>query len=177
MKHHVHLIIYFACISVGILLCACRSSSLHSNQFKENGTFQHNYNELNTGTGTIASQVKTTKDEHSSSWKITYHFDTAQTPDPTTGLPPLSGIEIEGSEKQSKTAQESNDTVHSSNSSSKREISGQTIQRESGTETKKDSKVATGTDDGIRNGLSIGIPLLFIIIALSYYAKRQNTSK
>ena len=53
MKHHVHLIIYFACISVGILLCACRSSSLHSNQFKENGTFQHNYNELNTGTGTI----------------------------------------------------------------------------------------------------------------------------
>lgn len=48
MKHHVHLIIYFACISVGILLCACRSSSLHSNQFKENGTFQHNYNELNT---------------------------------------------------------------------------------------------------------------------------------
>ena len=40
-----------------------------------------------------------------------------------------------------------------------------------------DSKVATGTDDGIRNGLSIGIPLLFIIIALSYYAKRQNTSK
>ena len=93
MKHHVHLIIYFACISVGILLCACRSSSLHSNQFKENGTFQHNYNELNTGTGTIASQVKTTKDEHGSSWKITYHFDTTQTPDPTTGLPPLSGIE------------------------------------------------------------------------------------
>ena len=136
MKHHVHLIIYFACISVGILLCACRSSSLHSNQFKENGTFQHNYNELNTGTETIASQVKTTKD-----------------------------------------AQESNDTVHSSNSSSKREVSGQTIQRESRTETRKDSKVATGTDDGIRNGLSIGIPLLFIIIALSYYAKRQNTSK
>ena len=112
-----------------------------------------------------------------SSWKITYHFDTTQTPDPTTGLPPLSGIEIEGSEKQSKTAQESNDTVHSSNSSSKREVSGQTIQRESGTETRKDSKVATGTDDGIRNGLSIGIPLLFIIIALSYYAKRQNISK
>lgn len=102
MKHHVHLIIYFACISVGILLCACRSSSLHSNQFKENGTFQHNYNELNTGTGTIASQVKTTKDEHGSSWKITYHFDTTQTPDPTTGLPPLSGIEIEGSENRVK---------------------------------------------------------------------------
>lgn len=98
-------------------------------------------------------------------------------PIPQPAYSPLSGIEIEGSEKQSKTAQESNDTVHSSNSSSKREVSGQTIQRESGTETKKDSKVATGTDDGIRNGLSIGIPLLFIIIALSYYAKRQNTSK
>lgn len=102
MKHHVHLIIYFACISVGILLCACRSSSLHSNQFKENGTFQHNYNELNTGTGTIASQVKTTKERTRFILEDHVPFDTTQTPDPTTGLPPLSGIEIEGSENRVK---------------------------------------------------------------------------
>lgn len=68
-------------------------------------------------------------------------------------------------------------TLYTLRTALQREVSGQTIQRESGTETRKDSKVATGTDDGIRNGLSIGIPLLFIIIALSYYAKRQNTSK
>ena len=92
----------YCCVLVVLLLYILINS-------KRMELFQHNYNELNTGTGTIASQVKTTKDEHGSSWKITYHFDTTQTPDPTTGLPPLSGIEIEGSEKQSKTAQESND--------------------------------------------------------------------
>lgn len=102
MKHHVHLIIYFACISVGILLCACRSSSLHSNQFKENGTFQHNYNELNTGTGTIASQVKTTKDEHGSSWKITYHLTRHKHPIPQPAYPRYRVSRLKGAKNRVK---------------------------------------------------------------------------
>lgn len=177
MKHHAHLIIYSTCISAIILLCACRSSYRHNNQFRESKSLQSSNSDLYTSTGTITSQVKTKQEENGKRWKITYHFDNTLPTDPITGLSPVSGIEIEGSENQIKTTQESNDSTQTDVSSSTTDSLNLNANKESNTNTDTNNTVATGTDDGIRNGLTIGIPLCIIIIALSYYAKRQNTSK
>lgn len=177
MKHHAHPIIYFACMSAIILLCACRSSYRNTNQLRASESIQHSNAGIHTSTGSIVSQVKANQEELNKNWKITYHFDSALPTDPTTGLPPVSGIEIEGSEKQIKAMQASIDSVHASSSSSTKDSLKIATDQQSNTNTDVSNKVAAGADDGIRNGLTIGIPLCIIIIALSYYAKRQNTSK
>lgn len=177
MKHYVHLIIYSACISAIVLLSACRSSYRHTKQLRENQSIQESNSELHTSTGTIASQVRTNQEELGKSWKITYHFDNTSPVNPTTGLPAVSSIEIEGSEKQIKAMQTSIDSVHTSSSSTTKGSLNATANQESDTDIDGSHKAATGIDDGLKHGLTVGIPLFIFIIALSYYAKRQNTQK
>ena len=113
--------------------------------------------------------LKSNKEEADKGWKIKVNFDTSKATNPATGLPPISDIEIEGSEKNIKTLLQENDTVHiSEKQKTKTDITFQ-----------QDSKsVATGIDNGIKYGLIIGIPIVFIILIFINHAKRQkNTSK
>lgn len=111
-------------------------------------------------------------------WKIKVNFDTSKATNPATGLPPISDIEIEGSEKNIKTLLQENDTVHiSEKQKTKTDI---TFQQDSKLESHRDAgnSVATGIDNGIKYGLIIGIPIVFIILIFINHAKRQkNTSK
>ena len=90
----------------------------------------------------------------------------------------VDGNMMDWSEKNIKTLLQENDTVHiSEKQKTKTDI---TFQQDSKLESHRDAdnSVATGIDNGIKYGLIIGIPIVFIILIFINHAKRQkNTSK
>lgn len=177
MKHVAPPIHYFACLAVAGLLCSCRAAYQRDSHIQENAHLSQSGSTAHTATGTIASQVKTERDEQGNHWKITYRFDTSLPADPSTGRSPISDIEVEGSQSTAHTRQEANESAQLSDSSATE--NGLTIDtsKESETQTKSDGGALTGVDDGIKYGLIIGIPLAFIIFILTYHARKKDSPK
>ena len=179
MKHHAHFFNYFVSLVIAGLLCSCRAAYQRDTHTQEKANLSKSVNSLHTTTGTIASQAKTEKDEQGSGWKITYHFDTSQPINPITGLPPTSGIQIEGSQNTIKTKEEKNQSEQLSDSTSNESKTNQSTSNESATQSVMEAEGLTGIDDGLKTGLAIGIPIAFILLALIYYVRyhKTNTSK
>lgn len=177
MKHYAQPIHYLACLAVAGLLCSCRAAYQRDTHSQEDTHLSQSGSTLHTTTGTIATQVKTEKDEQGKYWKITYRFDTSQPTNPTTGLPPISDIEVEGSENTTQTKQETNESVQLSDSTSTKNDLTLDTHKESETQTKSDGGALTGVDDGLRYGLIIGIPLALIIFIRIYYARKKDSPK
>ena len=178
MKHHVHTLILLASLTITWLLCSCRTTYQKDRSAQEQSNLSISDSTLYDKTGDIYSRFNFNKEEADKGWKIKVNFDTSKATNPATGLPPISDIEIEGSEKNIKTLLQENDTVHiSEKQKTKTDI---TFQQDSKLESHRDAdnSVATGIDNGIKYGLIIGIPIVFIILIFINHAKRQkNTSK
>ena len=177
MKHHVHTLILLASLTITWLLCSCRTTYQKDRSAQEQSNLSISDSTLYDRTGDIYSRFNFNK-EADKGWKIKVNFDTSKATNPATGLLPISDIEIEGSEKNIKTLLQENDTVHiSEKQKTKTDI---TFQQDSKLESHRDAgnSVATGIDNGIKYGLIIGIPIVFIILIFINHAKRQkNTSK
>lgn len=179
MKHHAHIIIYLVCLASAWLLCCCRSTYQNDNRAKEQSYLSINDSALHTRTEDNYSRFHLNQEESDKNWKIKVNFDTSQPADPKTGLPPISDIKIEGSEKAITTLLQKNDTTHvSETQETKTDI---TLIEDKETQSHKDagSTVADGIDNGIKYGLIIGIPITFIILTLFCYARyrQKNPSK
>ena len=172
MKHHAHTLIYLACLAIAWLLCSCRSTQEQSDLSITDSALrirtEDTYSRFN------LNQKQTGKD-----WKVKVNFDTTKSADPSTGLPPISNIEIEGSKTTIKTLLQKDDTTRISD---KQETTTDiTFQQNKQSESQKNASgsIADGIDDGFKYGLIIGIPILLIILILPFYAKyrQKNPSK
>ena len=171
MKHHAHTLIYLACLAIAWLLCSCRST-LQSNLSITDSA-------LRIRTEDTYSRFNLNQEQTGKDWKVKVNFDTTKSADLSTGLPPISNIEIEGSKTTIKTLLQKDDTTRISD---KQETTTDvTFQQNKQSESQKNASgsIADGIDDGFKYGLIIGIPILLIILILPFYAKyrQKNPSK
>ena len=103
MKHHVHTLILLASLTITWLLCSCRTTYQKDRSAQEQSNLSISDSTLYDRTGDIYSRFNFNKEEADKGWKIKVNFDTSKATNPATGLPPISDIEIEGSEKNIKT--------------------------------------------------------------------------
>lgn len=155
-----------------LLLSSCRSSSQHSslrvNQQKDSAAVTLSA----TAHGSITSQVQTHEDIKGNHWKITYHFDTSKPTDPTTGLPPTSRMEVEGSQVQQQTERQENvssETSDTLNYQKKTKSSTNNLEQQD-----TDKHIESGTR--IERSIAAGIILFIIVIAIILYV-RSHPSK
>lgn len=176
MKHYAHNLIYLACLACAGLLCCCRSTYQSDRRDKEQISLSIRDSTLHTRTEDIYARFNLNQEEAGKGWKIKVNFDTSQPADKETGLPPVSDIEIEGSETNIKTVLQKDDTTHVSDTQeTKNDISLQQDKQLDAT-TDAGASAATGIDDGIKYGLMIGIPAVLILIII-IYARQKNSSK
>lgn len=179
MKHYVRIITYLVCLASAWLLCCCRSTYQNDSRVKEQSNLSISDSALHTRTEDIYSRFHLNQEEADKDWKIKVNFDTSQPANPETGLPPISDIEIEGSEKTIKTLLQKDDTTHVSDT--QKTQTDITLLQNIETQSHKDagSTVAGGIDSGIKYGLIIGIPLVLIILTSIIYARyrQKNPSK
>lgn len=176
MKHQTK-VIYPALLLLTCLLCACRTTkSRTSKSHTEVVTSQLDRLE-HKASGTISSQVSTQEDTHGNSYRIVWHFDTSLPTDPDTGLPPVSSLEIEGSQTtQHASRQEDTNTALTDSLSINKEFDLIAID-DSDSQSDSDRSALTQIGEGIKTGLIIGIPVTIILIALIYYVRKKNSSK
>lgn len=171
MKHHVYISIilcYLACI---IVCAGCRSSYHRNNSSQSHHQLNFSGNTSHTSTASISSKTTTAQEEDSNWYRITYTFDTSQPTNPATGLSPISGYSIEGSQTKSKGMQEADHVTHAHDSVATTTdicISSDSTQE---SEINASGELLSGIDQGIKTGLSVGIPLLLIILSLFIYAR------
>lgn len=179
MKHHAHIIICLVSLTSAGLLSSCRTAyqSNHSTQEQSNLTISDSA--LRVRTEDSSSRFNLNQKKTSKDWKVKVNFDTSKPTNPSTGLHPISDIEIEGSETTIKTLLQKDDTIHLSEE--QKATTNITHLQEKQTESHKnaDGSVATGIDSGIKYGLIIGIPAALILLILIYNAryKQKNPSK
>ena len=179
MKHHAHTLIYLACLAIAWLLCSCRSTLQNNRSTQEQGDLSITDSALRIRTEDTYSRFNLNQEQTGKDWKVKVNFDTTKSADPSTGLPPISNIEIEGSKTTIKTLLQKDDTTRISD---KQETTTDvTFQQNKQSESQKNASgsIADGIDDGFKYGLIIGIPILLIILILPFYAKyrQKNPSK
>lgn len=179
MKHHAHPLIYLVCLASAWLLCCCRTTHQSDSNTQEQTNLSVSDSARRIRTEDAYSKFNQEQEQTGKNWKVKVNFDTSKPTDPSTRLPPISDIEIEGSETTAKTLLQKIDTTHvSDKQETKTDIS---LQQDKHSESHIDtnSSAATGLDNGIKYGLIIGIPIALIILTLPIYAryKQKNTSK
>lgn len=179
MKHHAHIIAYLACLASAWPLCSCRSTYKNNSRTEERNNLSISDSALHGRTEDTYSRFHLNQEEANKRWKIKVNFDTTQPTNPETGFPPISDVEIEGSEKTIKTLLQKDDTTHVSDiQETKTNI---TLHQNKETQSHKnaESNVASGIDNGIKYGLTIGIPIVLIILTSNFYARKRqkNPSK
>lgn len=179
MKHYARIITYLVCLASAWLLCCCRSTYQSDNRAKEQSNLSILDSALHTRTEDNYSRFNLNQEEADKCWKIKVKFDTTQPANPDTGLPPISDIEVEGSEKTINTLLQKDDATHVSDTQeSKTDI---TLIQDKETKSHKDteSTVAGGIASGIKYGLIISIPIILIILTSTIYARyrQKNPSK
>ena len=179
MKHHAHTLIYLACLAIAWLLCSCRSTLQNNRSTQEQSDLSITDSALRIRTEDTYSRFNLNQEQTGKDWKVKVNFDTTKSAAPSTGLPPISNIEIEGNEKTVKTLLQEDDTIHVSESQeTKNDL---TLQQSKQSASHKDagSSVAAGIDNGIQYGLIIGIPIILIILTLIIHArfKQKDSSK
>lgn len=179
MKHYAHIITYLVCLASAWLLCSCRSTYQNDSRAKEQSNLSISDSALHTRTGDHYSRFTLNQEEADKGWKIKVNFDTTQPANPDTGLPPISDIEIEGSEKTIKTLLQKDDTTHVSDTQETKTYITLLQDKETQSHKNADSTVAGGIDSGIKYGLIIGIPIVLIILTSTLYARnrQKNPSK
>ena len=168
MKNYVHILFIFLC---GAICYACRTSRQSS--YSSNSSLQLSGTEeiKRERTDDMSSRFSLREEQNQKTWKATINYDTSKPADASTGLPPVSSIEIEGSEKEVKAMLEKEDTIRSQEgeeSSSRLEIQDRRLLEK---ETNTNLSAATGIESGFKYGLIIGIPIVLIIISL--YVNRK----
>lgn len=159
-------------ILIVLLLCSCRSSSQHSSLRVNQQNDSSAVTLSTTAHGSITSQVQTHEDIKGNHWKITYHFDTSQPTNPTTGLPPISRVEVEGSQVQQQTERQENVSSETSDTLSyQKKTKSNTNSLE-----QQDKNKHIESDIGIERSITAGIILLIIVIAIILYV-RSHPSK
>lgn len=179
MKHYAHILIYLVCLASAWLLYGCRTTYQNNRSTQEQSNLSITDSALLTRTENAYSRFNLNQEEAAKGWKVKVDFDTTKPADPSTGLPPISNIEIEGSETTIKTLLQKDDTTHISD---KQETTTDiTLQQNKQSESQKNTggSIATGIDDGLKYGLIIGIPVILIILILPFYVKyrQKNPSK
>lgn len=174
MKHHAHTLIYLVCLAAAWLLCSCRTTYQKDLSTQEQSSLSISDSILYTRTGDIYSRFNLNQEEAGKDWKVKINFNTSKPADPKTGLPPISDIEIEGSETTIKTILQKDDTIHvSENQETKTDIT--LLQdKQSVSHKATGNSVAIGIDSGIKYGLIIGIPIVLIILISTFYAKHRQ---
>ena len=179
MKHHAHTLIYLACLASAWLMCSCRSTLQNIRSTQEQSNLSITDSALRIRTEDTYSRFNLNQEQTGKDWKVKVNFDTTKSADLSTGLPPISNIEIEGSKTTIKTLLQKDDTTRISD---KQETTTDvTFQQNKQSESQKNASgsIADGIDDGFKYGLIIGIPILLIILILPFYAKyrQKNPSK
>lgn len=167
-----HALPFIMAILIALLLCCCRSTHQHSslriNQQKDSSSVKLSEK----AHGSITSQSHTRTDINGNKWKITYHFDTSKPSDPSTGLPPTSQLEIEGSEIHTQVEGQENVSSETSGSVS---YHHEQAKSSSAADRQDDSKQkATGTS--IEKSIAAGIILITFTLAIILYV-RSHSSK
>ena len=179
MKHHVHTLICLIYLASTWLLCSCRTAYQNDHSTQEQSNLSISDSTIHLRDENYYSKFKLNQEQEEKNWKVKVKFDTTQPFDSITGLPPISDIEIEGCENTIKTLLQKDDSTYVTNKEKKKTIV--TLQQNKQSESHKytNGSVATGIDDGLKYGLIIGIPIIFIIIiSISYARYRQkNPSK
>ena len=161
---------FILAILIALLLCNCRSASQHSSMRVSEQADSVSVRLSGNAHGNITSQAQTQTDINGNKWKITWHFDTSQPADPTTGLPPTSKLEVEGSEIRKQIENRENVSSETSDSVSYQKtdtgFSNEYTQQESQKQTE------SGTD--IERSIAIGIILLSIIIGIILYVRSHS---
>lgn len=94
-RYVVHTAISFLC---GLLLVSCRTHH-HGVQSSYTSQRENLVEECDMQShSTIQTTHSTASRGETSSWRITFHYDTSKPPQPSTGLPPVQSMSIEGSE-------------------------------------------------------------------------------
>lgn len=159
-------------ILIALLLCNCRSASQHSAMRVSEQADSTGIQLSAKAYGSIASQAETHSDVTGNKWKVTYHYDTSKPADPATGLPPISKLEVEGSQSREKVEHLENVSSETSDTLSyQKTATGSTNEY-----SQQDSLQQRETGTGIERSLAIGIILLFIIIGIILYV-RSHSSK
>lgn len=157
-------------ILIALLLCNCRSASQHASMRVSEQADSVSVRLSGKAHGNITSQAQTQTDINGNKWKITWHFDTSQPADPTTGLSPTSKLEVERSEIRKQI--ESQENVSSQTSDS---ISFQKTDTGSSNEyTQQESQKQTESGTDIERSIAIGIILLSIIIGIIIYVRSHS---
>ena len=177
MKQYAKSIIYFTFPLIIGNLCACRSAKSGTDRTQADTSLSQLERIEHNASGTISSQVKTKETEKGNTWRIVCNFDTSLPVDPQTGLPPTSSIEIEGSETETQTSQEDNESARVSDNLSKQNAIDLDTSDQSEKQTDNEHTVFAGIDKGIKTGLIIGIPIILIILIAIIHARKKNTSK
>lgn len=179
MKHHAHIIICLVSLTSVGLLSSCRTAYQSNHNTQEQNNLTISDSALRVRTEDSRSQFNLNQTQTGKDWKVKVNFDTSKPADPSTGLHPISDIEIEGSETTVKTLLQKDDTLHLSEE--QKRTTDITYIQDKQTEFHKgtDSSVAAGIDSGIKYGLIIGIPAALILLILIYNAKhrQKNPSK
>lgn len=159
-------------ILIALLLCNCRSASQHSSMRVSEQADSVNVRLSSKAHGNLASQVQAHTDTNEKKWKVTYHYDTSKPADPTTGLPPTSKLEIEGSEVQQQVERVENVSSETSDT-----VSYQKTETGSTNEyNQQDNRKQKETGTGIERSIATGIILIFIITGIILYV-RSHPSK
>lgn len=159
-------------ILIALLLCNCRSASQYTSKRVSQQRDSTDIKLSSKAHGSITDQVQTQTDINGNKWKITWHFDTSQPADPTTGLPPTSKLEVEGSEIRKQIERQENVSSETSDS-----VSYQKTETESSNEySQDDSQKQKESGTGIEKGIATGIILLSTIIGIILYV-RSHSSK
>lgn len=164
MKHYANLLPL--ALLAALLLAGCRSAAQHRTMLHHEQTDSLSEQLSYHAHGILSEQVQNQNDTESHHWKITWHFDTTQPPDSTTGLPPTQSLEIEGSEtlqmqySTKKTQAELVDSVQTSRH----------LMQELQTETHADEQREIDAGIDIGKGIKTGIVLFGIIAALAAIA-------
>lgn len=167
---------YLACIT---LCVGCRSSYSRNNKSETHSKLNYTGNMSYTSAGTVSSQTYNTKENDSNWYRIAYTFDTSKPADPSTGLPPISNLSVEGSQATSKDTQRVNNYTHSQDSIQASAELNHNVDSTTSGNAAHQGGVLSGIDQGIKTGLSIGIPVFFILLSLLVYARirKKNSSK
>lgn len=165
-------LLFIVAIHIAIVFCGCRTAIQHTAAQVSHQKDSSDVELLQGAHGSIASQVQTHTDIIGNKWKITWHFDTSKPINPTTGLPPASGLEIEGSEMQKQMEKKTNVSSETSDSLSyhAKEVSSS----DSASQQTDDKQTESGTS--IERSIAAGIFVIIIIIAIILYA-RSNPPK
>ena len=153
-----YLILFMLCV------CSC-SSSRHRTTDSRVATKEHTESEQRREIKSVSTQEASTKAKESlATRRVRYEFDTTQPCDPTTGLPPLSAIEVEETEikgsierdeKQSSAVQDADSSTQSYDKEGSEEL-----QQEEKKEIVNDAKPM------LNSFIVLAVVILLIVIAI-----------